>query len=359
MKIPRSCLRITAYHMRRRVARALDPEPGPRRRLVAGRAIARLDELALRGDLTRGRVDEEDAPRPAEDRPRLSRGRWRERARAASTPTCAAAARPRSTRRAYGVDLGQFALWASAQGLEPAGGRRRATLRRYAARAVGPARRSPPPSARKLAALRALLPRAARARPRRARTPPTCARRPSARATLPQVLRPDEVARAARPHPRLDAARAARPRAVRARLRVRPARRGARQPRRRLASTSTPSSCASRARARKTRFVPGRRARAAGGRALPRARAPGARRPSDGEPALFLSKSGRRLSTSDVRRRLRVWARARRACTAASPRTRCATRSRPTCSTAAPTCARSRSCSGHASHLARRRSTLG
>ena len=27
------------------------------------------------------------------------------------------------------------------------------------------------------------------------------------------------------------------------------------------------------------------------------------------EPALFLSKSGRRLSTSDVRRRLRVWAR--------------------------------------------------
>ena len=29
----------------------------------------------------------------------------------------------------------------------------------------------------------------------------------------------------------------------------------------------------------------------------------------DGEPALFLSKTGRRLSTSDVRRRLRTWAR--------------------------------------------------
>jgi integrase/recombinase XerC/integrase/recombinase XerD len=28
-----------------------------------------------------------------------------------------------------------------------------------------------------------------------------------------------------------------------------------------------------------------------------------------GEPALFLSKTGRRLSTSDVRRRLRTWAR--------------------------------------------------
>ena len=30
---------------------------------------------------------------------------------------------------------------------------------------------------------------------------------------------------------------------------------------------------------------------------------------ADPEPALFLSKSGKRLSTSDVRRRLRVWAR--------------------------------------------------
>ena len=30
---------------------------------------------------------------------------------------------------------------------------------------------------------------------------------------------------------------------------------------------------------------------------------------ADGQPALLLSKSGRRLSTSDVRRRLRVWAR--------------------------------------------------
>jgi integrase/recombinase XerC/integrase/recombinase XerD len=30
---------------------------------------------------------------------------------------------------------------------------------------------------------------------------------------------------------------------------------------------------------------------------------------ADEEPALLLSKSGRRLSTSDVRRRLKVWAR--------------------------------------------------
>jgi site-specific recombinase XerD len=40
---------------------------------------------------------------------------------------------------------------------------------------------------------------------------------------------------------------------------------------------------------------------------LERARAALAR--GDGDPALFLSKSGRRLSTSDVRRRLRTWER--------------------------------------------------
>ena len=73
---------------------------------------------------------------------------------------------------------------------------------------------------------------------------------------------------------------------------------------------------ASRARAPR-RAGPGRRARAAGDRPLPRAGSPGARDDRD-EPALFLSKSGRRLSTSDVRRRLRVWARKRR-CRAGAP----------------------------------------
>ena len=58
----------------------------------------------------------------------------------------------------------------------------------------------------------------------------------------------------------------------------------------------------------KTRFVPaGEHALAAVGAtssaAGPRSAAPRS------DPALFLSKSGRRLSTSDVRRRLRVWAR--------------------------------------------------
>ena len=58
----------------------------------------------------------------------------------------------------------------------------------------------------------------------------------------------------------------------------------------------------------KTRFVP------AGEPALRRCAATWSARAArwtrgTGEPALFLSKSGRRLSTSDVRRRLRIWAR--------------------------------------------------
>ena len=58
----------------------------------------------------------------------------------------------------------------------------------------------------------------------------------------------------------------------------------------------------------KTRIVPaGEPALRAVARYLERARP--ALAAGDGDQALFLSKSGRRLSTSDVRRRLRVWAR--------------------------------------------------
>ena len=58
----------------------------------------------------------------------------------------------------------------------------------------------------------------------------------------------------------------------------------------------------------RTRFVPaGEPALAAIARYLERGRP--ALAGSTGDPALFLSKSGRRLSTSDIRRRLRVWAR--------------------------------------------------
>jgi integrase/recombinase XerC/integrase/recombinase XerD len=58
----------------------------------------------------------------------------------------------------------------------------------------------------------------------------------------------------------------------------------------------------------KTRFVPvGEPALRATAAYLERGRP--ALEAGDGDPALFLSKSGRRLSTSDVRRRLRAWAR--------------------------------------------------
>ena len=88
-----------------------------------------------------------------------------------------------------------------------------------------------------------------------------------------------------------------------------------------------------------------RRARAEGrsARYLERGRAR-AGRAATRSPALFLSKTGRRLSTSDVRRRLRVVGAPRRDPGRASTRTRSGTRSRPTCWRAARTCARSRSC---------------
>ena len=62
------------------------------------------------------------------------------------------------------------------------------------------------------------------------------------------------------------------------------------------------------------------------------------------EHALFLSKSGRRLSNSDVTRRLGLWVREASRAGASRP-TPCATPSPLTCWRAGRTCARSRSCS--------------
>ena len=101
---------------------------------------------------------------------------------------------------------------------------------------------------------------------------------------------------AAGPHPGHDAARAARPRAVRARLRVRAARRGARRPRRRRRSTSTPRRCASRARAARPGSCPSASPRSRRSSATSSARPPRPRPSDAGRAALFLSKSGRRLA---------------------------------------------------------------
>ena len=183
------------------------------------------------------------------------------------------------------------------------------------------------------------------------------ARRPSARSACPRALKPDEVAALLDRIPADDAARAARPRAVRARLRVRAARRGARRPRRRLGRLRRRAG-PRRGQGRQDALRAGRRARpAARSRATSSARA---RRsaPATGEPALFLSKSGRRLSTSDVRRRLRVWARHAALAGRRLAALRCGTPSPPTCSRAAPICGRSRSCWATQASP-RPRSTLG
>ena len=185
-------------------------------------------------------------------------------------------------------------------------GRRRLPL---AAPLRRPARRARPraahhrPQARRAARA---LPRARRAR-RHGGQPGRPARLAQAPAAAPARAQARRRRRAARPHPGLDAARDPRSRAVRARLRLRPARRGARRPG--LGSLDFDAEQVRvEGKGGKTRFVPaGEHALAAVRRYLERAR--GALDAGTGEPALFLSKSGRRLSTSDVRRRLRTWAR--------------------------------------------------
>ena len=91
----------------------------------------------------------------------------------------------------------------------------------------------------------------------------------------------------------------------------------------------------------KTRIMPiGEPAQRALQRYLERARS--ALDPAPGETALFLSRRGRRLSTSDVRRRLTSGC-ARPPWRGESRRTPFVTRSRRTCWRAGPTCDRSRS----------------
>lgn len=208
------------------------------------------------------------------------------------------------TRRAYGVDLGQFALWCSAQDLEPTAVVTR-DLRRYAA-VLSDREAVAATVARKLAALRSFY-RTLREHGHVAQNPVDLVPSPKRPRHLPKVLRPDELATL------LDRIPASTPLEQRDR-----------------ALFEIAYACGLRAeelvnldvasvdfdgeqlrvegKGSKTRLVPaGEPALKAVGRYLERARP--ALASGDGDPALFLSKSGRRLSTSDVRRRLRVWAR--------------------------------------------------
>ncbi|MGZ4268567.1 MAG: tyrosine recombinase XerC [Solirubrobacteraceae bacterium] len=208
------------------------------------------------------------------------------------------------TRKAYGVDLGQFALWATEQGVAPQAVDAR-MLRRYAAVLSGRDAVAATVG-RKLAALRAFY-RTLREHGHVRQNPVELVPSPKRPRGLPKVLRPDELSAL------LDRIPASTPLELRDR-----------------ALFEVAYACGLRAeelvnldvasvgfdaeelrvegKGAKTRIVPaGEPALRAVGRYLERARP--ALAAGDGDEALFLSKSGRRLQTSDVRRRLRVWAR--------------------------------------------------
>jgi site-specific recombinase XerD len=208
------------------------------------------------------------------------------------------------TRRAYAIDIGQFALWCGAQGVDPAEVSPR-TLRRYAA-ALSDRRAVAATVARKLAALRAFY-RALREHGQVAHNPADLIPAPKRPRHLPRVLRPDEMAAV------LDRIPASTPLELRDRALFEVAYgSGLRAEELVTLDVAAVDFDAEELRVEgkgsKTRIVPaGEPALRAVSRYLERARP--ALDHGDGEAALFLSKSGRRLSTSDVRRRLRAWTR--------------------------------------------------
>jgi integrase/recombinase XerC/integrase/recombinase XerD len=206
------------------------------------------------------------------------------------------------TRRAYGGDVEQFAVWCSARSLEPDAVTVR-DLRRYAA-SLSQAALKASSLARKIASLRALY-RVLREHGEVAQNPAELMTLPKRPRSLPHVLRPAELAGL------LDRIGATTPLEVRDRAMFELAyASGLRAEELVNLGVSAIDFDGEQVRVEgkgsKTRFVPvGETALAAIARYLERARPALAH---DGDEALFLSKSGRALSTSDVRRRLRLWA---------------------------------------------------
>ncbi|MBV9716080.1 MAG: tyrosine recombinase [Solirubrobacterales bacterium] len=208
------------------------------------------------------------------------------------------------TRRAYTIDAAELARWASNRGLEPTSIDVR-WLRRYAA-GLSESGRAPATIARKLAALRALFHVLVRAG-ERAENPAELLGSPKRPQRLPRVLKAAEAAAL------LDRIPVATPLELRDRALFELAYAAGLRAEE-LISLEVHSldfdseSIRVEGKGGRTRLVPvGEPALRAVERYLERARpALDAGR----EPALFLSKSGRRLGTSDVRRRLRAWARA-------------------------------------------------
>lgn len=208
------------------------------------------------------------------------------------------------TREAYGADLRQFARWASAQRAEPTDVTHR-VLRRYAS-ALSERHFAAASVARKLAALRSFF-GMLREHGEIEANPADLLAAPKRGSELPAVLAPEQVARL------LDRIPVSTPLELRDRALFEIAyASGLRAEELVRLDTSSIDFDAEQLRVEgkgsKTRMVPaGEPAMAALSRYLERAR--GALLSAPGEPALFLSKSGRRLSTSDVRRRLSVWSR--------------------------------------------------
>ncbi len=208
------------------------------------------------------------------------------------------------TRRAYGTDAAELAAWATANGLNPEAVDYKA-LRRWAAR-LSQRGAAPRTMARKLASTRSLF-RSLVEHGQIAANPADLLPAPKLPHSLPKTLKPADISRL------LEKIPAATPLEQRDRALFEIAySSGLRAEELVDLDTSSIDFDAEQVRIEgkggKTRFVPvGEPALRSIAAYLERGRP--ALQSAEPDPALFLSKSGRRLSTSDVRRRLRVWAR--------------------------------------------------
>jgi site-specific recombinase XerD len=208
------------------------------------------------------------------------------------------------TRRAYGTDAAELAGWATANGLNPQQVDYK-VLRRWAAR-MSQRGAAPRTLARKLASIRGLF-RSLLEHGEVDSNPADLLPAPKLPQTLPKTLKPDDIARM------LEKIPASTPLEMRDRALFELAY-GSGLRAEELVDLDVTSiqfddeQVRVEGKGSKTRFVPaGEPALRSIGAYLERARP--ALSTADADPALFLSKSGKRLSTSDVRRRLRVWAR--------------------------------------------------
>jgi integrase/recombinase XerC/integrase/recombinase XerD len=220
------------------------------------------------------------------------------------------------TRRAYGSDLRQFAQWAEAHGVAEPTALDARTIRRYIAELTRTGA-APTTSARKLAAIRALL-ESLRRRGEIAENPAELVATPKRPERLPRVLSRGDAARL------LDGIAATGPLELRDKAMFELA----------YASGLRAEELVTlglddvdhdgeqlrvEGKGRKTRFVPvGEIALATLARYLERAR-PALRGVGEDPGRVFLSRTGRPLGTGDVRRRLARWERRTGAAIGASP----------------------------------------